>query len=95
MHRNIRGIVGALGFMVFAALGCTPEPKSLPCTNDSECKKHDERLNYCLESRCVECVGMTSCPGGKSCDDGACVQCVNDQGCPRGNHCIEGSCEAS
>lgn len=77
-----------------AAAGCAPEPKSVPCSNDSVCQGIDARLNYCLQSKCVECVGVSGCPAGAVCDDGACVECANDQGCAGGNRCVEGSCES-
>jgi hypothetical protein len=91
---NATRILGAIGVLALAALGCAPEPKNVTCSNDGDCRKMDDRLNYCLESRCVECVGVSSCPLGGTCDDGACVQCVSDKGCPAGNRCVEGSCEA-
>jgi hypothetical protein len=91
---GIRWVLGALCAGAFF-LGCTPEPKNVSCSNDGECRKHDERLNYCLESRCVECVGSASCGPGSSCDNGACVQCINNEGCPSGSACVEGTCSAS
>jgi peptidoglycan-associated lipoprotein len=78
--------------LLFAA-ACAPRPKNVPCGNDGDCEKAGEDLRYCLESRCVECVGNSSCEGGK-CIDGQCViACVNDRGCPRGQACTGGTCE--
>lgn len=89
------GIFGAVVLLALAAAGCAPEPKSVPCSNDGACRSMDERLNYCLSSRCVECVGAAGCQTGEVCDNGACVECANDQGCASGDRCVEGSCESS
>lgn len=84
-------LAGALAAAAIA--GCAPEPLTVACSNDAQCHAADERLNYCLESHCVECVGITSCAEGQLCDNGACVQCVNDRGCASGKSCVEGSCK--
>jgi peptidoglycan-associated lipoprotein len=74
--------------------GCAPEPRSVACSNDAQCEDADERFQFCLESRCVECVGITSCPDGQSCDSGVCVECVSDQECSGGRACVDGACKA-
>jgi hypothetical protein len=93
MRRSRTWILGAVILLGLAAGGCAPEPKNVPCSNDSVCQDLDDRFNYCLQSRCVECVGVSGCPTGAVCDNGACVECANDRGCPSGNRCVEGSCE--
>lgn len=96
MRWSATTILSAIGvLLITSALGCAPEPKSVPCSNDGDCRSHSDRLNYCLESRCVECVGVSSCAAGKICDNGACVQCVNDQGCPTSGRCVDGSCQST
>jgi len=57
---------------VFVATACAPEPRSALCDNDGFCEKLGEHFHYCLESRCVECVGDASCGSGHACVDGAC-----------------------
>lgn len=92
MTMRVLALLGVLA--AAAAVGCAPEPLSVACSNDAQCQAADERLNYCMESRCVECVGIASCEEGQVCDSGACVQCANDRGCPSGKSCVEGSCKA-
>jgi hypothetical protein len=58
--------------VVFAALACSPASTRTPCTNGGECRQIDEKYRYCLESRCVECVGSASCRDGAKCVDGMC-----------------------
>lgn len=75
------------------AFGCTTEPRNVPCSNDGQCEKDNPQFKYCLESRCVECVGNASCEHGGSCVDGRCViSCVDDRGCPRGARCVDATC---
>lgn len=94
MQRTVLRKLWTLGLVFMAALGagCAPQPKNVSCSNDGECRALGDRLQYCLESRCVECVGSTSCGVEKSCDNGRCVQCINDEGCLDGRACIDGSC---
>jgi hypothetical protein len=84
-------LLGALGAAAF--IGCAPEPQTVACSNDAQCHAADERLTYCLESRCVECVGAASCKSGEVCDNGACVECVSDRGCSGGASCVDGECK--
>lgn len=93
MRWDLTLVFGAVILLSLATAGCAPEPRNVPCSNDSVCQGLDERLNYCLQSKCVECVGVSGCPTGSVCDDGVCVECANDRGCPNGNRCVEGSCE--
>jgi len=94
MQRTMSRIFWTLGVVVFAGIGqgCAPAPKSVSCSNDGECHALGDRLNYCLESRCVECVGSASCGVDHTCSDGMCVQCVNDASCSLGKRCVEGAC---
>ena len=62
----------AVTALVMAMVGCAPSPRNVPCSNDGECQKVAERFHYCLETRCVECVGSASCGEGRTCTDGAC-----------------------
>jgi hypothetical protein len=62
---------------VFLSMGawlgsCAPDPSTVACNNDGECRDRDEKFNYCLENRCVECVGNSRCKRGFVCDDGFC-----------------------
>ncbi len=87
----------AICFLIlFASLvgasGCAPEPRNVSCTNDAMCEKLGEGFHYCLESRCVECVGSASCGEGQACLDGACV-CNSDRGCKQGEKCVDGECK--
>ncbi len=52
--------------------GCAPNPKSVPCENDTECVHRGDGLKYCLESRCVKCASRVDCPDGSSCEGGEC-----------------------
>jgi len=82
----------ALGAM-WSASGCAPEPHSAACTNDAVCEQLGEGFHYCLESRCVECVGNASCGEGRVCADGACV-CTSDRGCKQGERCVDSECKS-
>jgi hypothetical protein len=78
-----------------ALLGCTPAPRHVACANDGECRSAGEEFNYCLESRCVECVGSASCGEGNVCADGRCVRrCQDGRDCPEATFCIDGRCGA-
>ncbi|MEZ4298333.1 MAG: hypothetical protein R3B70_25495 [Polyangiaceae bacterium] len=95
-NKSVRRLPGALvllaASMLFAA-ACAPSPKNTPCSNDGECAAADDAFRYCLQSRCVECVGSSSCEGGK-CVDGACeIPCKNDGSCPKGRVCKSDMCE--
>jgi hypothetical protein len=60
-------------FTTMVSLGsCAADPKSVACNNDGECRDRGEKFNYCLENRCVECVGNSRCKRGFVCDDGFC-----------------------
>ena len=76
--------------LALAMAGCAPSPRNVSCANDGQCEKIDARFHYCLETRCVECVGSASCGEGRACTDGAC-SCSSDVGCP-GQRCDEGVC---
>jgi hypothetical protein len=93
MKTSSRVLAVIFALSALSSLGCAPEPQTVACSNDAQCHAADERLTYCLESRCVECVGATSCKSGEVCDNGACVQCVNDQGCSGGASCVDGDCK--
>jgi hypothetical protein len=63
---------------VFAvALGvvaCAPEARHVPCASDAECRAEEGELEYCLQHRCVECLGESMCHGLESCVDGRCIE---------------------
>ncbi len=76
------------------AVSCAPSPKNVPCTNGGECQKIDPKYAYCLEARCVECVGDASCPDKSVCKDGSCrASCTADKDCPYDGKCSGGFCE--
>lgn len=54
-------------------LACAPAPKSLPCSNASDCRAHGDGYEYCLEGRCVRCISRSMCDPGELCVDGECV----------------------
>jgi peptidoglycan-associated lipoprotein len=73
--------------------GCAPSPRNLPCANDGECEKGGTEFRYCLESRCVECVGSASCGDGNTCVDGRCERkCRDERDCPTKNACVQSQC---
>ncbi|MGK4005237.1 hypothetical protein WMF31_21590 [Sorangium sp. So ce1036] len=76
--------------------GCAPEPRSVPCSNDGECRRVDDDLRYCLSSRCVACLSSAMCGDGSQCVDGRCVSggCQDTRDCGSGQICREGTCEA-
>jgi hypothetical protein len=61
--------------LVVALFGsaCAPRPRSTPCSNDGQCRELGGDFEYCLESRCVQCVGSASCGAGALCQNGECV----------------------
>ncbi|WP_437668743.1 hypothetical protein [Sorangium sp. So ce131] len=77
-----------------AAVGCAPEPENLPCSSDSACRRLDDDLAYCVNSRCVECLSSAICGAGNQCVDGRCVlRCQDARDCRSGQLCREGTCE--
>lgn len=80
--------------VVAAAMsGCTQGPKSVPCSNAGDCSKVDAKYQYCLEGRCVECIGDASCPNRSLCKDGSCRQeCKDGRDCPGDMQCASGFC---
>jgi hypothetical protein len=74
------GIAGAV-----LGLACTPSPRNIPCSNGGDCQKADPKFAYCLEARCVECVGDAACGLNQLCVDGRCrQQCATDADCAHG-----------
>ena len=75
LHRLLLRAAAALLLLGVGAVSasCAPEPQTVSCSNDAICQK-SARFHYCLESRCVECVGDASCGAGKACIDGRCAQ---------------------
>jgi hypothetical protein len=45
-----------LCLLALASTQCAPDPRSVACTSDVDCKEQDPKLNYCVDSYCVECV---------------------------------------
>jgi hypothetical protein len=74
-------------------VGCATQPRNVPCANDGQCEKESPQFRYCLESRCVECVGSSTCGPKGSCVDGRCmISCGSDRDCPRGSTCQDSTC---
>jgi hypothetical protein len=68
---------GVFAVLCFAALSvlvtdCAPSARDVSCRNDGECRDRGESFNYCLQHRCVECVGSSRCKAGFVCRDGTC-----------------------
>lgn len=83
----------ASSFALLLAAGCAPEPRNTPCSNAGDCEKAGPGYQYCLQSRCVECVSSSSCGEGNTCVDGACeIHCHDDRGCRNGGRCKDGLC---
>jgi hypothetical protein len=81
------------GIIGLAALGCAPTPRSVPCSNDRQCAELSDDFNYCLQSRCVECISSESCGDGNTCIDGQCfAECTDNRACPDDHVCMEGVC---
>ncbi|MEO7328371.1 MAG: hypothetical protein ABI193_07325 [Minicystis sp.] len=80
-----------IGLLLLA--GCAPDPKSVRCGNGGDCEKMSSRFHYCLQSRCVECVGDPECGEGRACLDGACG-CTADRSCGAGQRCEAGACKS-
>jgi hypothetical protein len=50
-----------------------PIRKNVACRNDGECHERGGKFNYCLQNRCLECVGNSRCKIGFLCVDGECT----------------------
>jgi hypothetical protein len=82
----------AAPFLIAALGACAGGANSQPCRLDGECASRDERYAFCLEARCVECVGRGSC-GGHPCNGGVCdIPCEDSRKCPHGDACVGGRC---
>lgn len=62
------------GLSLGAASACSSEPRFQRCSNGGECERIDPKYAFCLQGRCVECIGRGSCGAHKSCEEGACVE---------------------
>ena len=95
IHASPRLLAAALfGSVVTVFFGCAPSPQDVPCRNDGECAAKSDRFAFCLQSRCVECVGRGSC-GGSPCNDGECqIPCDTGKDCRDGDVCDGGMCRA-
>lgn len=83
-----------LAATVTVFFGCAPSPQDVPCRNDGECAAKSDRFAFCLQSRCVECVGRGSCDG-HACRDGLCeIPCDGEKDCRDGDVCDDGLCRA-
>lgn len=81
--------------LVVFACACTPAPKDVRCTNQADCKAVNERYGYCMQNRCVECLGDPGCGEGNVCREGLCVhKCFERRDCDKGQACVDGFCEA-
>ncbi len=96
LHPGV-GVLRAAAVMATLGLAsapaCTPAPKNVPCSNGGDCAAADPKYQFCLESRCVECVGNASCGDGNLCVDGRCQRhCRDGRDCPDGEACQAGRC---
>lgn len=69
-------VLTALSGMISLAAaveGCAPGARDVRCANGGECKEADPKYAYCLDGRCVECVGRGSCGAHEKCSSGQCV----------------------
>ncbi len=71
-------LVWRVGAVALVAMGyllpdCAPQPKSVACMTDAECKDRGEGYTYCVESKCVKCLSDAMCKNGASCVDGICT----------------------
>ena len=83
----------ALVLALLLPLGCTPSPRNVPCSNDLQCEQANEEFTYCLQGRCVECVGSASCGDARTCADGDCrANCKDNRSCAAGETCSGGLC---
>jgi hypothetical protein len=76
-HPRFAGIAFALlvGATLLSTVGsCTPDARYARCSNGGECQKRDPKYEYCLDGRCVECIGRGGCGAHRACRDGACVE---------------------
>lgn len=80
----------AVGGTTAVFFGCAPSPQDVPCRNDGECAAKSDRFAFCLQSRCVECVGRGSC-GGSPCNDGVCeIPCDTAKDCRHDDDVCDG-----
>jgi len=87
-------VVIALAALGLPDVGCAPQPRNVPCSNDGVCAAANPAFRYCLESRCVECVGSSHCGANGTCVDGTCkIQCKDERSCPGHRACNDGVCE--
>jgi hypothetical protein len=93
-HPPAEAFMRSLLLPLFLLIGaaCSTEPRYAACSNDGECEKVGAKFRYCLQSRCVECVGSASCGEGRACVDGAC-ECTSDKGCGMGERCTDAKCQ--
>lgn len=91
-HRRLLFFTLLAGFLVLIA-GCDTRPKSVPCSNAGDCDAAGDRFRYCLESRCVECLGDSSCGDGNRCIDGLCQRkCRDGRDCTAEERCVDRMC---
>ena len=84
-------LAGSGALLVFS--GCGAGARYTRCTNAGDCPAPAGQAAYCLQSRCVECVGSSSCGEGNLCIDGKCGRRCNDAAdCPAGHSCDDGTC---
>jgi hypothetical protein len=72
---------------------CTPAPKYVACDDDAACTSIDPNFAYCLQRRCVECIGNAGCGRDNRCIDGVCHRkCRDRRDCRDGEVCSDGEC---
>ena len=66
--------VVSLAGIALGLASCAPQARHTACANDGQCESIGGEFHYCLESRCVECVGSSSGGDKRTCVDGRCLE---------------------
>jgi hypothetical protein len=59
--------------IVFLMLGQCAHPAEVRCRNNLDCREQSDKLRYCVESVCVECISARECDRTEDCVQGRCV----------------------
>ena len=71
--RDMRGLLGGLGLILFAMVGAACGGPEYPnCETDEDCKESE----FCVNALCQQCRSDQDCTAGQTCMDGACQAIV-------------------